>query len=62
MLLPITIYTYYSYQHTFKDLVESLEWSYILQFDIKETTFNFGYFTTISGHFFANYINIFHKT
>ena len=34
----------------------------ILHFDIKETTFNFGYFTTISGHFFANYINIFHKT
>ena len=23
---------------------------FILRFDIKETTFNFGYFTTISGH------------
>ena len=28
----------------------------------KETTFAFGQFTTISGHFFGNYINIFHKT
>ena len=27
----------------------------------KETTFAFGYFKTISGHFFANYIFIFHK-
>ena len=27
----------------------------------KETTFAFGQFTTISGHFFANYINIFHN-
>ena len=28
----------------------------------KETTFAFGQFKTISGHFFANFINIFHKT
>ena len=28
----------------------------------KETTFAFGQFTTISGHFFANYINISHST
>jgi hypothetical protein len=27
----------------------------------KETTFRVGDFTTISGHFFANYIYIFHK-
>ena len=29
---------------------------------IKETTFEFGYFTTIFGDFLANYIHIFHKT
>ena len=28
----------------------------------KETTFWVGHFTTISGHFISNYINIFHKT
>ena len=28
----------------------------------KMTTFEFGHFTTIFGHFFANYIYIFHKT
>ena len=28
---------------------------------IKVTTVCVGHFTTISGHFFANYINIFHK-
>ena len=28
----------------------------------KDTTFRVGYFTTISVHFFANYIYIFHKT
>ena len=28
----------------------------------KETTLRVGHFTTISGHFSANYINIFHKT
>ena len=28
----------------------------------KETTFAVGKFKTISGHFFANYIIIFHKT
>ena len=33
----------------------------ILRFDIKETTFKFGHFTTNSGQFFAMYINIFHK-
>ena len=33
----------------------------ILLFDSKETTFKFGHFRTISGHFFANYIIIFHK-
>ena len=27
----------------------------------KETTFAFGHCKTISGHFFANYIFIFHK-
>ena len=27
----------------------------------KETTFRNGHFTTISGHFIANYVNIFHK-
>ena len=36
--------------------------SLILRFDSKDTTFEFGHFMTISGHFFANYINIFHKT
>ena len=30
--------------------------------EIKETTLSVGYFTTISGHSFANYINILHKT
>ena len=30
--------------------------------EIKETTFSVGHFTIISGHFMANYINIFHKT
>ena len=30
--------------------------------EIKETTFWVGHFTTISGHFIANYINTFHKT
>ena len=30
--------------------------------EIKETTFQVGHFTTISGHSIANYINIFHKT
>ena len=34
----------------------------VLHFDLKETTFAFGHFTTIYGHFFANYIDIFHKT
>ena len=28
----------------------------------KMTTFEFGHFKTIFGHFFANYIYIFHKT
>ena len=28
----------------------------------KDTTFTFGHFTTISGHFFINYIFIFHKS
>jgi hypothetical protein len=28
----------------------------------KKTIFEFGHFTTIFGHFFANYIDIFHKT
>ena len=28
----------------------------------KETTYRVGPFTTIFGHFYANYINIFHKT
>ena len=28
----------------------------------KENYLNIGHFTTLSGHFFANYINIFHKT
>ena len=32
----------------------------ILRFDLKETTFAFGHFTTIYGHFFANSIDIFH--
>ena len=27
----------------------------------KETTFEFGHFTTISGHFFVNCMNIFHR-
>ena len=27
----------------------------------KETTFAFGHFMTISGHFITNYITIFHK-
>ena len=35
--------------------------SHILHFEIKETTFEFGYFTAISGVFFANHIDIFHK-
>ena len=34
---------------------------YILRFDSKDTTFEFGHFMTISGHFFTNY-NYFHKT
>ena len=34
---------------------------YILLFDSKETTFEFGHFRTISDNFFANYIIIFHK-
>jgi hypothetical protein len=34
----------------------------ILRFDIKDTTFEFGHFRIISGHFIANYINIFQKT
>ena len=33
----------------------------ILRLDSKDNAFNFGRFMTISGHFFANYINIFHK-
>ena len=33
----------------------------ILHFEIKETTFEFDYFTAISGVFFANYIDMFHK-
>ena len=28
----------------------------------KLTNFAFGHFTSISGHFIANYINIFHKS
>ena len=31
----------------------------ILHFDLKETTFKFNYFMTISGHYFANHISIF---
>ena len=34
----------------------------ILRFDIKETTFKFGHFTTNPSQFFAKYINNFHKT
>ena len=34
----------------------------ILRFDSKDNTFKFGQFMTICGHFFANYINVFHKT
>ena len=30
--------------------------------EIKETAFCVCHFTTISGHFIANYINTFHKT
>ena len=30
--------------------------------EMKCTNWLWHYFTTISGHFFANYINIFHKT
>ena len=33
-----------------------------LRFETKSTTFKFGHFTTISGYFFANYMNFFHKT
>ena len=28
----------------------------------KLTTFAFGHFTNISGHYIANYVNIFHKS
>ena len=28
---------------------------------MKSTTYEFGHFTIISGHFTANYMNIFHK-
>jgi hypothetical protein len=41
----------------FYGLFGSKVWS-----EIKETTFQVGHFTTISGHSTANYINIFHKT
>ena len=41
----------------FYGLFGSKVWS-----EIKETTFQVGHFTTISGHSIANYINIFHKT
>ena len=34
----------------------------ILRFDMKAKTFEFGHFRIISGHFLANYINIFQKT
>ena len=33
-----------------------------LCFKTKSITYKFDHFTTISGHFFANYMNIFHKT
>ena len=32
-----------------------------LCFEMKSTTYKFGQFTSISGHFFANNMNIFHK-
>ena len=38
-------------------------WTFIKNWRLeKEKIFTFGHFTTISGHFFANYISIFHKT
>ena len=33
----------------------------ILHFELKETTFEFGYFLAMFGVFFANHIEIFHK-
>ena len=33
----------------------------ILRFDLKETTFAFGHFTTIYGHFLANFIDLSQK-
>ena len=39
----------------------SVEYSQVCS-DSNVTTFVFGNFTTISGHFFVNYMNIFHKT
>jgi hypothetical protein len=33
-----------------------------LCFETKSTKLGVGHFTSISGHFFANYINSFHKT
>ena len=43
--------------HLFLIFVTRKVWS-----EIKETTFQVGHFTAISGHSIANYINIFHKT
>ena len=33
-----------------------------LCFEMKSTTYELGHFTSISGHSFVNYMNIFHKT
>ena len=43
-------------------LEDSLLWIYQLEGDIQNLQFINGHSMTISGHFFVNYMNIFHKT
>ena len=43
-------------------LEDSFLWIYQLEGDIQNLQLINGHFMTISGHFFVNYMNIFHKT
>ena len=53
----------WSYPKIFiKMLEDSFLWIYQLEGDIQNLQFINGHFMTISGHFFVNYMNIFHKT
>ena len=52
----------YTASHSAVEIFSTKKLRLKLCFEMKSTTYEFGHFTSISGHFFANYMNIFHKT